>query len=55
VLRELRCLASKTFQALGIKAYGRLDLRLTQENEWYFLEANPNVGLTPFRDGSIGI
>ena len=55
LLRELRSLSAKTFRALGITAYGRLDLRLTPHNEWYFIEANPNIGLSPFRGAQIGI
>ena len=34
------------FQALGCQGWGRLDLMLDQNNEFYLLEMNPNPGMT---------
>lgn len=46
--------ALRTFDALGMRDYGRLDLRLTPAGEWIFLEANPNPALVPFEKSSTG-
>lgn len=49
--QQQRCLepiALRTFEALGLRDYGRLDLRLTPAGEWVFLEANANPALVPF-------
>lgn len=53
-LRTLEPLALRTFDALGMRDYGRLDLRLTPSDEWVFLEANPNPALVPFRKSASG-
>jgi D-alanine-D-alanine ligase len=45
---RLEPLALRTFEALGMRDYGRLDLRLTPSGEWVFLEANANPALVPF-------
>jgi len=45
---SLRTLALKTASALDMRDYGRIDLRLTPNSEWVFLEANPNPALAPF-------
>ena len=45
--RKLNSLALRTFDALSLRDYGRLDLRLTPTGEWFFLEANPNPALVP--------
>lgn len=46
--RSLEGAALRTFDALEMGDYGRLDLRLTPSGEWAFLEANPNPALVPF-------
>jgi D-alanine-D-alanine ligase len=40
--RRIHLLSKRIYSALGLNGYGRLDLRLTDEGELYFLEANPN-------------
>ena len=52
--RHLEPLALRTFEALGMRDYGRLDLRLTPSGEWFFLEANPNPALVPFEKSASG-
>ncbi|HEY6253761.1 MAG TPA: hypothetical protein VI685_27715 [Candidatus Angelobacter sp.] len=52
--RSLEPPAWRTFQALGMRDYGRLDLRLTPSGEWFFLEANPNPALVPFEESASG-
>ncbi len=42
VLQRLRDVCSTSFRALDLRDYGRLDVRLTAENEIFVLEANPN-------------
>jgi D-alanine-D-alanine ligase len=39
--------ALRTYEALDIRGYGRLDVKLTPSGAWAFLEANPNPGLSP--------
>lgn len=51
---HLEPLALRTFEALGMRDYGRLDLRLTPSGEWFFLEANPNPALVPFEKSASG-
>ncbi len=41
-VRRIHLLSKRIFSALGLNGYGRMDLRLTEEGELYFLEANPN-------------
>jgi D-alanine-D-alanine ligase-like ATP-grasp enzyme/SAM-dependent methyltransferase len=45
---ELGALALHAFQALGLRDYGRFDVRLTSENDLFFLEANTTPSLEPF-------
>lgn len=52
--RSLEAPALRTFDALSMRDYGRLDLRLTPSGEWVFLEANPNPALVPFPKSSLG-
>jgi len=42
LLEKLREVCETAFHALGFHDYGRLDLRLTHDDEMYVLEANPN-------------
>ena len=53
--RKVKELTRRTFVALDLKDYGRLDLKLTPSGEWVFLEANPNPGLYPFKGSRYGI
>jgi D-alanine-D-alanine ligase len=53
--RKVKELTPRTFDALDLKDYGRLDLRLSPFGDWVFLEANPNPGLTPFNRSLAGI
>ena len=46
--KEIKELTRRASRALELRDYGRLDLRLTPEGEWVFLEANPNPALVPF-------
>jgi D-alanine-D-alanine ligase len=41
-VRRIQLLSKRIYGALGMNGYGRMDLRLTEEGELYFLEANPN-------------
>ncbi len=52
--RRLEPAALRAFEALGMRDYGRLDLRLTPSGEWVFLEANPNPALVPFKKSVTG-
>jgi D-alanine-D-alanine ligase len=42
LLEKLHQVCETAFHALGFQDYGRLDLRLTHDDEVYVLEANPN-------------
>jgi len=53
--KKVKELTRRTFDALDLKDYGRLDLRLSPSGDWVFLEANPNPGLTPFKRSLAGI
>jgi D-alanine-D-alanine ligase len=53
--RQVRELTLKTFGALGLLDYGRLDVKLNPSGEWVFLEANPNPGLYPFKGSRYGL
>jgi len=39
--------AVRIYKTLGIRDYGKIDLRLTPAGEAYFIEANPNPDLSP--------
>ncbi|MFH1414488.1 MAG: ATP-grasp domain-containing protein [Elusimicrobiota bacterium] len=43
-------LSKKAYRALNITGYGRLDLRLSSDNEIYVIEANANPALAPKED-----
>jgi len=45
---RLEELVLRTFNALDIRDYGRLDVKLMESGEWGFIEANPNPGLAPY-------
>jgi D-alanine-D-alanine ligase len=42
LLEKLHQVCETAYHALGFQDYGRLDLRLTHDDEFYVLEANPN-------------
>jgi release factor glutamine methyltransferase len=46
-LAELRGLASRAFQALGLRDYARFDVRLSPGGSFFFLEANATPSLEP--------
>ncbi len=43
--KKIAQVSRTAFRALGLKGYGRLDLRLTPDNEIYVIEVNPNPAL----------
>ena len=50
-LRErLADVAVRTYQAAGLRDYGRIDVRLAHDNEIYIVEANPNPYLADGED-----
>lgn len=53
--RKVKRLTRRTCDALDLRDYARLDLKLTPAGEWTFLEANPNPALSPFNRSLAGI
>ena len=49
-LRRLEVECKKIYRALNLNGYARLDLRLTPEGEFIFIEANPNPMLARDED-----
>jgi D-alanine-D-alanine ligase len=47
-LKSLEALARHAFQALGLRDYGRFDVRLSPGGTFFFLEANTTPSLEPF-------
>lgn len=45
--RRIGALARRAAEELELCDYGRLDVRLSPQGEWVFLEANPNPALVP--------
>jgi D-alanine-D-alanine ligase len=50
LIRQIEQACKKIYRLLAIDGYGRLDLRLTKENEIVFIEANPNPVLASDED-----
>jgi len=50
LVRQIEQACKKIYRLLAIDGYGRLDLRLTKENEIVFIEANPNPVLARDED-----
>lgn len=48
--KEMQDYAKKAFKLLGMKGYGRIDFRMREDGEIYFLEANPNPGIAGDED-----
>jgi D-alanine-D-alanine ligase len=46
VEKRVREIALRTYQALGVRDYARIDMRLGKNNRLYVLEVNPNPDLT---------
>jgi D-alanine-D-alanine ligase len=46
----VEAVCKRIYHLLAIDGYARLDLRLTAQNEVYFIEANPNPILAPDED-----
>jgi len=47
---RIQHLCKRVYHLLDMNGYGRIDLRLTPENELYVLEANPNPGIARDED-----
>ena len=45
--QEMLTLATRVYELLGIRDYGRVDFRMDQEGHVFVLEANPNPDITP--------
>ena len=46
IIAELGTIAKRTYRALELRGYARMDFRLTAENKPYLLEANPNCDIS---------
>jgi D-alanine-D-alanine ligase len=42
LVKELQSISRRAFKALELNGYARMDFRITEDNEIYLLEANPN-------------
>jgi len=47
-LRRLEQASRRVFHALKLRDYARLDFRMTEDGQFYFIEANPNPDLDPY-------
>lgn len=47
---EIARIAKRTYRALGLSGYARIDLRLTDDGRLFVIEANPNPDLTRDED-----
>jgi D-alanine-D-alanine ligase len=47
---EIARVAKRTYRALGLSGYARIDLRLTEDGRLFVIEANPNPDLTRDED-----
>lgn len=45
-LREMNRVAKRTFRALQMRCYGRIDMRVTPQGKVYVMEANPNPAIS---------
>ncbi|PCJ52296.1 MAG: hypothetical protein COA79_24520 [Planctomycetota bacterium] len=46
VEKRIKKISRTTYKALGLSGYGRLDIRLTPDNEIYVIEVNPNPNVS---------
>ncbi len=49
-VREIVQLGKRTYRALGMSGYARIDLRMAQDGSVHVIEANPNPDLSPGED-----
>jgi D-alanine-D-alanine ligase len=47
LVREIEQVSRQAYRTLGLRGCGRLDLRVTDKNEVYVIEVNPNPNLAP--------
>jgi D-alanine-D-alanine ligase len=50
VLREIDAVARRAFRVLQMRGYGRIDIRLTEANKVFVVEANPNPQIAMYED-----
>lgn len=50
LIKEMQKVAKKTFRALNLNGYARIDMRVTAEGRIYIIEANPNPDISEFDD-----
>jgi D-alanine-D-alanine ligase len=50
LVRQIEDTCKRIYHLLTIDGYARIDLRMTAQNELYFIEANPNPALAPDED-----
>jgi len=50
VVERIEKICKRTYRLLGMKGYGRIDVRLTPQNEVVVLEANPNPHISDEED-----
>ncbi len=50
IKNQLTHLSKRIYRALDLNGYARLDFRLTQDNQVYFIEANPNPDISRDED-----
>ena len=46
VYKQVSAIAKASFKALGVRDYGRIDIKMDAQNKCYFLEANLTPGMT---------
>jgi D-alanine-D-alanine ligase len=47
LVREIEQVSRQAYRSLGLRGCGRLDMRVTPNNEVFVLEVNPNPNLAP--------
>jgi D-alanine-D-alanine ligase len=46
LIKKVKKIASEVFKKLGVRDFGRIDIKLNEKNECYFMEANLVPGMT---------